>query len=399
MSAARTRRSAAYAVGYTVLGSLPLFLTSSFAVELQRDLGFDRARLGWCVSAYFLASSLASAVVGGYLQRVGPARGMRASAGLTTMTLLAAATVARSWVHLALLLSCSGVANALGQVGSNLLLADGVPHGRRGLAFGLKQAAVPLASLLAGLALPSVALTVGWRWGFAGIAAVAAVAALRPVRVPVASDRQRGGRSPRNAVLLLLAVAGAFGGGIGNSLVNFTVDAAVTGGMAQAPAGLLLSFGAGVAITVRVGLGQVADLRDTEGFAELSILMLTGAAGLAVLAFAGGSTPLIVAGTLLGFAGAWGWQGLIYYVVVGRHPEAPAAATGLVQAGVYFGTIAGPPLIGQIATAASYRAAWTIAACVSAAAGVIVVLARRLAARKDRGAASAGGDAAGRQLP
>jgi MFS family permease len=376
------RRSAAVAVGFTVLCSLPLFLTSAFAVELQRDLGFGRAQLGWCVSAYFLASSAASAVVGRYLERRGPAGGMRASAATTAAVMLAIATVAGSWVHLALLLALAGVANAVAQVGSNLLLAEGVPPGRRGLAFGLKQAAVPLGSLLAGLALPAVALTVGWRVGFAGIAVIAAAVALRPVRAPAGSARRRDGRGPRGAVLLLLAVAGAFGGGMGNSLVNFTVDAAVASGMAQAAAGLLLSLGAGTAIAVRVGVGHLADRRDAPGFRELASLMLAGAAGLAVLALAGGSTPLIVTGTLVGFAGAWGWQGLIYYVVVRRHPEAPAAATGLVQAGVYLGTIAGPPLVGQLATVASYQAAWTVGACVSAASGALVLVARRLAARR-----------------
>jgi len=376
------RRSAALAVGFTVLCSLPLFLTSAFAVEVQRDLGFGRAQLGWCVSAYFLASSAASAVAGGYLERAGPAGGMRASAAATAAVLVAIATVAGSWVHLALLLALAGVANAVAQVGSNLLLAEGVPPGRRGLAFGLKQAAVPLGSLLAGLALPAVALTVGWRWGFAGVAGIAVAAAARPVRAPAGSARGRGGRGPRGAVLLLLAVAGAFGGGVGNSLVNFTVDAAVTSGMAQAAAGLLLSLGAGTAIAVRVGVGHLADRRDAPGFRELASLMLAGAAGLAVLALAGGSAPLIVAGTLLGFAGAWGWQGLIYHVVVRRHPEAPAAATGLVQAGVYLGTIAGPPVVGQLATVASYQAAWTVGACVSTGSGVLVLVARRLAARR-----------------
>jgi MFS family permease len=381
-------RSAALAVGFTVLCALPLFLTSAFAVELQRDLGFDRARLGWCVSAYFLASSAASAVIGGPLQRAGPAVGLRAAAGLTAVSLLGIATVAGSWVHLALLLGAAGVANAVAQVGSNLLVADGIPTARRGVAFGVKQAAVPLGSLLAGLALPAIALTVGWRWGFAGIAGVAAAATLRGVRVPGgAARRSAGGGGPRSAVLVLLMLAGATGGGVGNSLVNFTVDAAVTNGMAQSAAGLLLSVGALVAITFRVGSGLLVDRRDAAGFAELATLMLTGAAGLVLLALGRANVPLTVAGTLVGFAGTWGWQGLIYYVVVRRHPEAPAAATGLVQAGVYLGTIAGPPLIGQLATDASYQVAWALAACVSVFAGVVVLVASRLAARRGPAAA------------
>ena len=33
----------------------------------------------------------------------------------------------------------------------------------------MKQAAVPVAGIVAGLAVPAVGLTVGWRWAYAGI--------------------------------------------------------------------------------------------------------------------------------------------------------------------------------------------------------------------------------------
>jgi hypothetical protein len=40
------RRVTSLAVAYAVLGVLPLFLVSAQSVQLQRDLGFDRAALG-----------------------------------------------------------------------------------------------------------------------------------------------------------------------------------------------------------------------------------------------------------------------------------------------------------------------------------------------------------------
>ena len=50
------------------------------------------------------------------------------------------------------------------------------PPSRLGLSFGIKQAAIPIATLLAGVAVPTVALTVGWRWAYligAGLALLA----------------------------------------------------------------------------------------------------------------------------------------------------------------------------------------------------------------------------------
>ena len=60
-----------------------------------------------------------------------------------------------------------------------ILRAGQVPAGRQGLSFGVKQAAIPVSTLLAGAAVPTVALTLGWRWAFVlgGLRAMAALAA------------------------------------------------------------------------------------------------------------------------------------------------------------------------------------------------------------------------------
>jgi MFS family permease len=377
------RRAAFSAVGYTVLGALPLFLMSSLAVELQRDLGFDRTRLGLCISAYFLVSSLASAPLGPYLEGVGPSAGMRAAALLSLVVLLGIAATAGSWVHLALFLAGSGLANALAQVSSNLALANSVPLRRQGIAFGFKQAAVPLASVLAGVALPAIGLVFGWRWAFAGMAAAAAAGAVWRPRLARAARSGRPRRIPRHATLLLLAAAGALGGGIGNALAGFTVDAAVTAaGMGQGTAGTLLAVGSAVAIAARLAWGYLADLRGTAGFVLLASVMLAGSAGFALLALSGGSTPLFVTGLMIGFAGGWGWQGLIYYVVVRSNRDSPGAATALVLSGVYFGTIVEPSVIGHIASTWSYQTAWWLSAGMMAAASAVVLLSRWLTARQ-----------------
>src|SRR5205823_1137887 len=86
---------------------------------------------------------------------------------------------------------------------SNLTLARSVPAHRLGLSFGVKQAAIPLATLLAGAAVPAVALTVGWRWAYviaAGLAVLALVGAPRAgepyVRIPGPPPGARAATSP-----------------------------------------------------------------------------------------------------------------------------------------------------------------------------------------------------------
>ena len=71
-----------------------------------------------------------------------------------------------------------GLGNAISHPATHLLLAREVSQNRQGLAFGIKQAAIPAATLIAGLAVPLVATTVGWRWAFAGGAALVLCVAL-----------------------------------------------------------------------------------------------------------------------------------------------------------------------------------------------------------------------------
>ncbi len=113
------------------------------------------------------------------------------------------AGLARSYPMLVTLLALSAAANALGQLASNAALAEHVPAHRQGLSFGVKQAAVPVATLLAGVAVPTVALTAGWRWAFV-VAAGAALAALPAVprtgrdrRARAASGGRYGGHRGR----------------------------------------------------------------------------------------------------------------------------------------------------------------------------------------------------------
>jgi 4-diphosphocytidyl-2-C-methyl-D-erythritol kinase len=70
------------------------------------------------------------------------------------------------------------------------LLARRVEVARRATAFAVKQSAIPAAMLLGGLAVPALALTVGWRWAFAG-GAVAVELKARRVGPDAASQLKR----------------------------------------------------------------------------------------------------------------------------------------------------------------------------------------------------------------
>jgi dipeptide/tripeptide permease len=104
--------------------------------------------------------------------------------------------------------------------------------------------------------------------------------------------------------------------------------------------------------------------------------MATGAVGLALLAVPG--TPALVIGTILGFGLGWSWPGLMQFAVVRLNPTAPAAASSIIQMGVYAGGCVGPIAFGLTATHTSFPAAWAAAAVTMVAAALLVVLGRRM---------------------
>jgi hypothetical protein len=69
------RHATLVSVGYSILAVLPLFLVSSQAVQLQRDLDFGTSGLGLAVSVCFAVSALAATPWGSSWRASAGARG------------------------------------------------------------------------------------------------------------------------------------------------------------------------------------------------------------------------------------------------------------------------------------------------------------------------------------
>jgi MFS family permease len=282
---------------------------------------------------------------------------------MSVVAMLGIATVAGRWSALVALLVLGGLANAFAQPAANMALAQGIRAGRQGLAFGVKQSAIPVATLLAGVAVPVFAVALGWRWAFvaAAVLAVLVVATVPSLAAP--ARREPGaGRLERRAVpaLAVLAVAGALGAAAANAMGVFMVDAAVDSGWGEGAAGTLLSAGSLAGLTVRLVVGWAIDRRQGWGLAVVAGLMACGSAGFLLLGNAAGTPVLYTLGAVVAFGAGWGWPGLFHFSVVHAHRRAPATATGFVQTGVFTGGIFGPMAFGYLADGRSYAVAWAV---------------------------------------
>jgi MFS family permease len=378
---ASNRRPILLAVAVATVGVLPAFLTGGLAVQIRDELEFGSAALGLAFAAFFASSSLASAVMGRLVERIGFHRGMRLAATGGAASLLGVALLARSWTGLIACLVLGGLANAVSHPATNLSLAREVSAGRQGLSFGVKQAAIPAATLLAGLAVPSIALTFGWRWAFAGGAALALAVALF---VPAGGSggvvrRLKEERNARVAPLMLLALGIGLGSTATAPLGSFLVESSVAAGLRVDTAGLLLALGSAVNILVRVAFGHLADGMSGGRLRLVAAMLGIGVVGFALLAT--GESALILPGALLAFGAGWGWPGLFNFAVVKTSPGAPAAATGVTQTGASAGAALGPLVFGLVVEVASYDVAWLVSGAIALGSLAAILAGRRMVLR------------------
>jgi MFS family permease len=404
------------AVGFTSFGPLPAFILGSMAPLMRVDLDFSTGQQGIAIAVFFFFAATGSALVGRPAERLGAHRALRTGMTVTILS-LASMSLVSAWWQITVVLAFAGVAHASLHVGSNLLLARSVPNGRQGTAFGIKQSSVPLATLIAGSV---VSLTSGydegWRRAYLGVAVVASIVLLvqylltravadpsRPLAVAngtrspaAAAAAATSGRRQRRAAsrvpgppappgaydsreLLLMSVAVGFAAAAANSLAAFLVGFAADGPLSIDAAGLLLATASAVGLATRLTAGWAGDRFPRHAdFNLLALMFLLGGTAFALLPVGVDAPWLLWVAASVAFSAGWGWPGLFTFIVAKRNSHAPATATGVTQAGIFYGAVAGPLLFGYLVDwTGTYRLAWWSAALAQAIGAVLIIIVTR----------------------
>jgi MFS family permease len=374
-------RSLVAGTSLVVATVMPGFLTASLAPRIRGDFPFGDSTLGLAVGLFYVVSASASVPAGRLVDRVGAARGVRLAAGLTAISCIAVAALAQSAGSLMVLLGVGGVANALGGPSVSALLKREVVDRRQGLAFGAQQAGAPLGAVLAGLALPALAIPFGWQWAFVAAAALALFAvALAPNVTATPARPGPAGRRPRGLTSVhALGGAAVLASAAGVGFVSFLVTYAVDNGISEVAAGLLLAGVSLVATISRIALGVVADRARQEPLRLVAAMLVASVAGYLLLTV--GEPGVVVASALLAGGLGWAWPGGLTLAVVQRSPQAPGWAVGVMMGGLFVGAVIGPLLTGLLAEEDLFDAAWIACACLALLAAATIVATLRGEAR------------------
>lgn len=370
--------AAAGVAAVTVLTSLPVFLPGAANGLVCSEFGWSSARMGAILAVYWLAS-----LAGAFLsKRTALPRVLERTLAIalfgTCLGLLAAAMAPAVglWANSVI----GGAAYGYTQPHTNALLMRRCAAHFRAISFGLKQAAVPAATLVASGTMPLLARPADWRTAFIAAAVLCATGGVlltrkRPSEGPSAtSDRGRTAPLRTNAYLVALSGAGFFGAMVGNGLGGFLVLSLTARGTSLSVAGAVATGGAAFNIVIRLAAGWLVGLRPHVAWGTLMGLFMAGAAGTALVTQP--DLAVIAVGALLAYGGGWGWAGLLHYVIGLPYAGREQLATAYSQMGVSLGAAAGPMICGVLFTVVCPVAAWWALTVAGAAAATCVFFAR-----------------------
>jgi predicted MFS family arabinose efflux permease len=345
---------------------LPATLSGALAVQMRSDLGFTEQSLGLIVSTFFAAGAVTAILARRQLDRLGGRRTAWVAAFLAALALSSIAGLVTTWPLLLVALLVAGSGLGLMVPATSMLLAAAAPVTHLGRLMGIKQAAMPLAMLAAGTAVPALALTVGWRWAFGGGLLLLAPGLWLVSRTGVegrpgpdsvgrvdAPERHRGrGQGLRWPVGIAAFFATLLPGGVTAFLVLGLVEA----GLRPAVAGIVFAFAAVACVLVRLVGGVLIDRYASDGYVPIAVLLLGGGAGAGLLAL--GRPGLSTVGALLALALGYGWPGIMFFLAVNGRPESPGSASVIIHVGGLIGAATGPAVTGMLIGFFGWGTAW-----------------------------------------
>lgn len=365
-------------LGVTTLAQTSVSVLSQAAAPLapfiQGDYSLSRAQVGLLTLAVGCGSYFTLVLSGRLIDRLGE-RAMMLASGVIAGAFALAMITAGGFIGALTLLALMGVGTAVATPAGSKAVMSWFEVRVRGTAMGVRQVGIPLGGMIASLALPSLALIVGWRGAvaFGGIFAVlGAVICFAFYREP-----------PRQAARAVsIGPAMSFGKIIGNKNLWFISVYAVAMlaaqftfslylvvfaherlGLSVVASGSLLALAQAVAVGSRIGWGVVSDrLLGGDRMRAMAIIAVIAGASSIVFSFLHAGVPLWTVAIMTIFLGASaiGWNGL-YVTSVSElaGQEAAGTALGVSLTVSQIGLFVGPPLFGLIADhSGSYQPAW-----------------------------------------
>jgi predicted MFS family arabinose efflux permease len=365
-------------------GVFQLMFFAVLAGPLIDDVGMSRAELGILGSINTLTGAVTAPFTGRIVDALGPARSVVGSLGLAAAG-MAGLALAPNLAWMAFASVVGGVPQGSTNPATNSLISARVDPGRRGTLTGIKQSGVTMAGFIAGITLPALDSSFGWRgacWVFAGVFAVAGVL----VNVLLTSDGHHAAESagpppvrstaPLPSVVWWIATYGFFmglaSGAIGRFLPLFAEESL---GFSNQTAGLIAALGGLFGMVARIAAARIAEHRVAPT-RLMVVLSLAGATfGLVLTLTTVATRQMIWLAPPLNAIGTNAWNAVAMLAIIMFVTQTQAGrASGIVMFGFLGGIAIAGPITGWVVDATgNYRLVWIGTIVTSLVAAAIMI--------------------------
>ncbi|SFP85756.1 Predicted arabinose efflux permease, MFS family [Nitrosomonas cryotolerans] len=345
------------------LPMLILYATSTLGPVLSLDLKFDITWLGYLIMSAFGLAAILSLWAGAIVNTIGTRYALLIIFFAITLAFTLIANT-QDFYGLMIAAAICGIAQALANPVTNLLITQQIPAEKRAFMVGLKQSGVQLAALFAGLVLPGIAFQYGWRVAFGVIVPVALLFCIATLYVtpkqPTKSSQAPTRSFPNSLTQWLMSIQFCVGLSL-SAFVTFLPTFAMQQGMSLSLADSLIGIFGITGMLSRIVLTPLGSkLAD-----ESRLLFILSAIAAGAIAFTMFADPehhwcLWVGAIGVGLS-AVGTNAIAMSMLIRDSAFGPVTTTsGFVSVSFFAGFALGPPLYASLANySGSFLLGWS----------------------------------------
>lgn len=356
--------------GVAFIAISPFYFYGALSVQIINDLNYSASSHGYGATAFYLFAALFATTLGRISDTTHPVATLRVSLLITLFSNLGIA-FSNSLIIMSVFLGVGGIGNALATPGIARFVQQVIANRNQGLAYGVKQSATGISTLIGGAAIPFFASDGQWRFVF-GFGAVFCLALIlfignfdnkayliRSLVIHV-QDRRSANTKQASYPLQVKLIGIGFGVGaaVGAGLISYLALSNYEAGVTGREAGLVLVYASIGSILARFAVLVLMDLTKLNAITVCAWMMFVGALGIFGLAMM--NKDFILVSSIISYTFGWGWVGLIGYKMLRISSTDLGANIGLIQFTAAIGSLSGPLVLSIIYKFSGFGSMWLI---------------------------------------